>query len=104
MNNDDDLTTPWFDASTPPVREGPYRRRYPAGPFSCWTGQAWYGDAHSPQAAAAAKQASRHQQVPWQGLARLSDLPCSACKGHGVIDLGDDDAQGWPLLRECATC
>ena len=39
--------TAWFDADTAPARAGVYERRAPAGPYACWDGRRWRGDAGS---------------------------------------------------------
>ncbi|MCR5869052.1 hypothetical protein [Aquincola sp. J276] len=96
--------TPWFDGHDPPAREGPYQRRYPAGPYSCWAQGRWYGDAATPQAAAAARSASRWQHAAWRGVSTPSDAPCAACRGSKLIDLGFDAETGDDLIAACADC
>jgi hypothetical protein len=97
-------TTGWFSGSVRPVHEGVYQRRFPAGPYSCWSGQRWFGDAATAAVAATALEASRYPSAEWRGLRTPSSLPCAACRGHGVIDQGEDDPAGWPLLRDCPEC
>ena len=96
--------TPWFDGDQEPLREGPYQRRAPAGPYSCWAQGRWFGDAASPQAAAASRRASRWQHAAWRGLAASSGLPCSTCRGSKLIDLGFDEETGEDRISDCIDC
>lgn len=96
--------TPWFDGDTQPLREGPYQRRHPAGPYSCWAQGRWYGDAATPQAAAAARRPSRRQRAAWRGLVTSSDRPCSTCRGSRLVDLGFDEATGEDRISDCLDC
>lgn len=96
--------TPWFDGHTAPVREGPYQRRYPAGPYSCWAQGRWYGDAATPQAAAAARRPSPRQHAAWRGLAVSSDQPCATCRGSRIVDLGFDEDSGQDRIDDCLDC
>lgn len=96
--------TPWFDAADRPRRAGVYRRRWPAGPYSCWDGRQWRADAATPDAAAARTGPSRHAQAPWQGLVTPPDAPCLTCKGHTVRDHGVDEETGADLITECPDC
>ena len=96
--------TPWLDGALAPAREGVYARRAPAGPYSCWSAERWYGDAPTPALAAAARKPSRHPHAAWRGLADPPDAPCYACKGATVVDRGwDEDAQR-DLIEECPAC
>ena len=61
--------TPWQSGSRKPERQGVYQRNFPAGPYSCWDGEAWCGDATSPSSAAAEREHSPHQHASWRGLA-----------------------------------
>lgn len=96
--------TPWFDGHTEPLREGPYQRQYPAGPYSCWAQGRWYGDAATPQAAAAARTPSRRQHAAWRGLDTASEAPCAMCRGSKVVDLGFDAESGDDLIADCIDC
>jgi hypothetical protein len=95
--------TSWFDGGTAPRREGPYERRSPAGPYSCWAQGRWWGDAPTPEAAARVQRPSRRQSAAWRGVTASSEGPCLACKGAGVVDLGVDDA-GEDLMAACVAC
>lgn len=96
--------TPWFDGQATPLREGPYRRRHPAGPYSCWAQGRWYGDAPSPEAAAQARRPSRRQHAAWRGVAGNTGQPCSICRGSRVVDLGFDEESGRDLIDDCLDC
>ena len=100
----DSSLTPWLSGDVSPVYIGPYKRLFPAGPYSCWDGRAWFGDAATPAKAAAAVSRSAYQGASWRGLAASTELPCSLCRGHGVLDDGVDDDEGWPTLTECTEC
>ena len=106
LNPDRDTTTltDWFEADVQPAREGVFQRRFPAGPYSCWSGDRWYGDSLSPAAAALEQKPSRHQAVPWRGLVSEPSEPCWACRGHTVIDLGFDAETEADLIDECPEC
>ena len=101
---DSSFLTTWLSGSSAPVNEGVYLRRTPAGPYSCWSGDRWYGDAEELEQAARAKQPSRHQSSPWRGLLAPSAGPCWACKGHTVIDQGYDAEKDADLIEECPHC
>lgn len=96
--------TPWLSGEEQPLREGVYRRQFPAGPYSCWGGDRWLQDANTPQAAAAQLSMSPHQRTAWRGLTEASGLPCASCRGHGVIDRGVDPESGRDLITECPDC
>lgn len=95
--------TDWLPGTKAPAHEGVYRRRPPAGPFSCWAQGRWWGDAERPDDAAREHRPSQHQAAAWRGLAQPSAEPCLLCRGHGVIDRhgeGDDEAR----IEECPEC
>jgi hypothetical protein len=94
--------TAWLDARDPPVREGVYRRQAPAGPYSCWSAEQWFGDAPSVAAAAAARRPSTWQHARWAGISQAPDEPCALCRGLTVIDHGHDEAGD--LIDECPEC
>jgi hypothetical protein len=97
--------TPWFDAVAWPERTGVYRRASPAGPYSCWAGGAWWGDAATPQAAAEARRTSDRQHVRWRGVAVAHGQPCRRCRGLGVVDPGlDDPAVETDRIDDCPDC
>lgn len=96
--------TDWFDAKTPPAREGVYERDAPAGPFACWDGQAWKADAKAPADAARAARSSPIQAARWRGLVERTDRPCATCGGHTVVDRGIDAESGDDLIDECPDC
>jgi hypothetical protein len=96
--------SPWFEPGVEPVHEGVYRRQFPGGPYSCWAQGRWYGDAASPDAAAATGKPSRHAKLPWAGLSSPPDAPCFRCRGHGVIDLGVDAESDADLIELCPEC
>lgn len=96
--------TSWFDGRATPVREGPYQRREPAGPYSCWAQGRWYGDAATPEAAARARRPSRRQHAPWRGLAADAGLPCATCRGNRLVDQGIDPESGEDLIDDCLDC
>lgn len=96
--------SPWFMGSIVPMHEGAYKREAPAGPYSCWTQGRWWGDAATPQAAAAARRPSRLQRAAWRGLTASMEEMCRACRGGQVIDLGFDQLTGDDLIAECADC
>lgn len=96
--------TPWLSGSVEPIHEGVYRRRSPAGPYSCWSAQRWYGDQPSPRRAAAQRETSRHQSEAWRGLVAGSDETCGTCRGQTVIDRGYDVEADVDLIGECPDC
>jgi hypothetical protein len=96
--------TPWLDSVPEPVHEGVYKREYPGGPFSCWAQGCWYGDASSPDDAAAQRQPSRYQRLRWRGLAERTGGPCQLCRGLGVTDRGVDEETGEDLIEPCSDC
>lgn len=96
--------TACMDATAEPVREGVYWRAFPGGPYSCWSQGRWYGDAPTPDTAAAERKLSRHPQLPWAGLALPSSSPCLMCRGQGVRDLGFDEETGNDLIDDCPEC
>lgn len=96
--------TPWFSGHREPVREGVYRRRSSNAPYACWSGTQWHADADTPQAAAASRQVSARQHVPWRGVATPPPGPCFACRGHTVIDRGWDDEAERDQIEECVDC
>ena len=98
------VLTPWLPATARPVREGVYSRAAPAGPYACWSGSTWYGDAASAAAAAARVEPSAHQSAAWRGLSSPPETPCFACKGHTVIDRGVDPETQRDLIEECPEC
>ena len=72
--------TAWFDADSAPARPGVYERRAPAGPYACWDGRHWRGDAGSVAAAASredvsADPASRLARPRRSRAGALRDLP-----------------------------
>src|SRR5438067_2021746 len=96
--------TPWMSAFSVPARPGVYLRQSPAGRFACWGGRQWYADADSPAAASSRVGPSRHQTVPWRGVALPTPAPCAVCRGHTVIDRGIDPETGADLIDECPEC
>ena len=100
----DTVLTPWLPATQQPVREGVYRRAAPAGPYACWSGRTWYGDAPTAAAAAARAEPSAVQSAAWRGLSSPPQAPCFACKGHTVIDRGVDPETQRDLIEECPEC
>jgi hypothetical protein len=97
--------TPWLAGSTTPVHVGPYKRRFPAGPYSCWNGMQWLGDSATVAGAAGSETTSRFQSVAWRGLATPAETPCPTCGGHGVLDDGSaEGADGFPPLHPCPDC
>lgn len=101
------LLGPWYGSDEVPLRPGVYQRRWPAGPYSCWSGEGWFGDAVTPAAAARQQAPSRSQAAAWRGLAEPAeptDAPCTTCGGHGVIDRGHDEESGEDSIGECPDC
>ena len=96
--------TPWFDSPAVPARPGPYKRRFPAGPFSCWDGRQWLGDCATSALAAQSSALSRYQEANWRGLASPSGEVCATCRGEGVIDEGQAEVDGLAPLRPCPDC
>ncbi len=96
--------TPWLPGSCTPVRPGVYQRNDPAGPFSCWDGRRWRADAATPAEAVRQTAFSRHLAASWRGLSAPSPEPCATCRGHGVIDQGDDEETGEALIDPCPDC
>lgn len=94
--------TDWTPGNVHPVREGVYERRVSDGTYSCWDGTRWNQDADSPAEAAGRRTPSRDQDASWRGLAEPSDRPCATCRGHGVIDGGNDESPD--LIAECPDC
>ena len=72
--------TGWLPGSQPPLREDVYQRGRPAGPYSCWSGDRWFGDEKDPEAAAAQKRPSTHQSARWRGLTTPPSEPCWSCR------------------------
>lgn len=101
---DADITTPWFDPETQPVHQGVYQRRFPGGPYSCWDGTKWFGDAANAARAATTDAPSPHQDIGWRGLVSPSAAPCPTCRGHGVVDLGVHEDTGDDLMEPCEDC
>lgn len=98
-------TTDWFAGRLKPVREGVYRRQFPAGPYACWSAhQGWHDDAATPEDAAGQTRIARRQDAPWRGRTRPSSQPCGTCRGHGVLDRGVDADTGSDLINECPDC
>ncbi|MEP7057026.1 MAG: hypothetical protein ABI809_04555 [Caldimonas sp.] len=104
MTADDAALTAWIAGLEPPRREGVYMRHSPAGPYSCWSGDRWFGDAAVPEAAAASRQPSKYRSAPWRGLATAPSEPCWSCRGHTVIDRGYDAESDVDLIDECIEC
>lgn len=96
--------TDWISGGIKPVHEGVYERRMSDGPFSCWNGHTWNGDAAGPAEAAGSTVPSRDQNASWRGLVRQSSLPCATCSGHTIVDRGYDEDAGVDLLGECPDC
>jgi hypothetical protein len=96
--------TAWFDADTAPARRGVYERRAPAGPYACWDGSRWRGDAASAAAAASREGASPLQRAAWRGLLAAAPALCATCRGQTVIDRGVDIESGADLIVECPDC
>jgi hypothetical protein len=96
--------TSWFEGGDVPVRSGVYRRRWPGGPYTCWDGERWRGDAGTPEAAAANEGTSRWPAAAWQGLVDPPATPCLTCRGHTVIDRGVDADSDADLISECPDC
>src|SRR3954464_15530524 len=90
----------WVAGSVNPIREGVYRRKSPAGPYTCWSGRHWYLDADSPARAATRVELSPHQAAPWRGVATPTAGPCFTCRGHTVIDRGYDAEGDADLIEE----
>ena len=101
---DAEVTTAWFDPDTRPVHQGVYQRRFPAGPYSCWDGTRWFGDATNAARAASGSAPSPHQDIGWRGLVHPSAAPCLSCRGHGVVDFGVDEESGEDLFAPCEEC
>ncbi|AKJ29627.1 hypothetical protein AAW51_2936 [Caldimonas brevitalea] len=81
-----------------------YQRAFPAGPYSCWDGRQWRYDAVSPDMAALQTAPSGVQAARWRGLSEPPPEHCLTCRGHGVVDHGDDDASREPLIDPCPDC
>ncbi|MCW7540367.1 hypothetical protein OOT46_21265 [Aquabacterium sp. A7-Y] len=96
--------TPWFPSGELPHHPGVYQRQYPGGPYSCWDGTAWRNDALTPHAAARQLSSSPCQQAPWRGLLEAPSEHCMTCRGHGVVDQGDDADSGEALIEPCPDC
>ena len=97
--------TVWFDADVAPARPGVYERRAPAGPYACWDGRRWRGDAGSVAAAASREYTSPRQRAAWRGLvSAAASAPCATCRGQTVIDRGVDIESGTDLIVECPDC
>lgn len=70
------MRTDWFTGSNPPVREGPYERKYPIGKaelirYSYWDGKRWYVAGHTPEIAEAMykdDEVAPRQRLSWRGL------------------------------------
>ena len=93
-----------FDGAVVPAQPGVYLRLAPAGPYSCWDGQAWHRDASSPAEAAAATGPSAVAAAPWQGLADPVDAVCATCGGAGLMDRGTLPETGEDLIEACPDC
>ena len=96
--------TAWFDGATAPARPGVYERRAPAGPYACWDGARWRGDAPSALAAAERERPSAIRRAAWRGLVAAAAAPCATCRGHTVVDRGVDEDSGADLIAECPDC
>ncbi len=97
------LLTGWL-IDVLPAHEGVYARQAPAGPYSCFTGDRWFGDAATPAAAAASRLESPRQRAAWRGLVARPDEVCGTCRGHSLIDHGVDAESGRDLIQECPDC
>jgi len=95
--------TPWLPDTAAPVHPGVYQRNDPAGPYACWDGRRWRADADTPAAALRQMAFSGHLGASWRGLSAPAPQPCETCRGHGVIDRGDDDS-GAALIDPCPDC
>jgi len=96
--------TAWLDGAQAPARAGVYRRRSPAGPFACWDGALWHGDAATVVAAAREQRPSQRQDAAWRGLVDAPPAPCPTCGGRTVLDRGFDAESGADLIGECPDC
>jgi hypothetical protein len=96
--------TAWFDDHRTPARPGVYERRAPAGPYACWDGRHWRGDAGSVAAAVSREEASAVQRAAWRGLVEAAPAFCATCRGNTVIDRGVDIESGADLIAECPDC
>jgi hypothetical protein len=96
--------TPWLAGAERPARGGVYRRRFPAGPYTCWDGAHWRVDSATVAAAAAQERSSRWQDAAWRGRVEPAPAPCPTCGGRTVIDRGVDEETGIDLIAECPDC
>lgn len=64
--------TPWIDGSIKPTIPGVYQRQYSKTAYCLWSGDYWYWNGFSPEAAIVAANdlgGSWAQELPWRGLA-----------------------------------
>ena len=96
--------TPWLPGTLAPARAGVYQRNDPAGLYSCWDGSRWRDDAADAPTAVKQMRSSPWQDAPWRGLTDAATEHCATCRGHGVVDRGDDADTGEPLISPCPDC
>ena len=66
--------TGWYRGDQKPIRIGAYKRKYPNGSicYSWWDGRLFHWAVQSLRITATGLDVSRHQSLPWRGLASRS--------------------------------